>query len=195
MSFGMVAASYLSVTEPQGYRLYSDSPILPTASWGYGDPITLGMEFYVSVAMKLQAILWWQPTTGASSSGRTVGLYTTTDGLSGTLIGSKTQAVSGVGWQTVTFDTPISLTPGTTYRAAVYHPNGQYSAIDEYYYFGGPGYGVAGEGITVGQVTVPGTTDALNAGQGTYRVAAALTFPEVQAAGAHFGIDILVEEV
>ncbi len=192
MSFGSFASSWLVWPGTNAYRIYADSPTMPTASAGDTSSVTLGLEFNVSANTELRAILWWQPTTGSAASNRTIGLYSTTNGTTGTLISSKTQAVSGVGWQTVAFDTPITLTPGTTYRAAVYHPDGQYVAISGYYLPGGPGYGAVGEGVVIGSVTVPGSTEAINNGQGTYEYAAMLKFPAAQG-GAHYGIDIVVE--
>ena len=38
------------------------------------------------------------------------------------------------GWQTVTFATPVAVTPGTTYIASYYAPNGHYAATADYLY-------------------------------------------------------------
>ena len=38
------------------------------------------------------------------------------------------------GWQTVTFATPVQVTPGTTYVASYFAPNGHYAATADYFY-------------------------------------------------------------
>jgi len=64
--------------------------------------------------------LWRADTDDSTSSG------------TGTLLGSK--AASGAGmtgatWNTIAFDTPVSVSPGVVYRAAVHNTAGRYVAI------------------------------------------------------------------
>lgn len=173
------------------YRLYTAAP-MPTASANDFAAITVGLQFTVSTTVRLMAILWWQATTGSSLNDRTVGLYKTTNGETGVLQAPiQTQAVSGTGWQTVTLDNPIVLTPGT-YIAAVYHPFGQYSAIGGYYDTGGAGYG-GGSGITTNEISVPSLGNALHGKQNAYIYSAYFSFPDEQFGGGMYGVDILID--
>jgi len=165
---------------------------MPNTSAFDNPPITVGLQFTVTTQVRLMAILWWQATTGASLDDRTVGLYTTNDGITGSLInGIKTQAVSGTGWQTVTLDTPITLAPGK-YIAAVFHPTGQYSVIGDYYIAGGAGYG-GGAGITTNEITVPSVLNAPNGRQNVFAYSNYFSFPHEMYSGGMYGIDILVD--
>jgi hypothetical protein len=176
------------------YRLYASAPTMPTASANDFAAITVGLQFTVNTQVRLLAILWWQATTGTSLNDRTVGLWSTTDGVTGSLIGSiKTQVVAGAGWQTVTLDSPVTLVPGT-YIAAVHHPFGQYTAVGGYYMPGGGGYGDGiNLGITTNEIFVPNKDNALNEKQNAYIYAPYFSFPDEQFNGGMYGVDILVD--
>jgi hypothetical protein len=84
--------------------------------------LSVGVEFYVTVPATLTEIRWWQPTTGASVLNRTGALYLVS--TTGQVSSIAATAVSGTGWQTLTFTTPVALTANTRYKAVVYHPGG-----------------------------------------------------------------------
>lgn len=173
------------------YRFYSGAP-MPNTSANDIPPITLGLQFSVSSTVRLRAILWWQASVSASMADRTVGLWRTSDGETGTLInGIKTQAVAGTGWQTVTLDKPIILTPGS-YVAAVYHPEGMWSVISHYYDPGGVGYG-GGVGITNQETTIPCLDNALHGKQNAFIYKDYFAFPDEQFNGSMYGVDILID--
>jgi hypothetical protein len=176
------------------FRLYQ-STTMPTISAGDNTAVSLGLQFRVSAPARLLAILWWQPTNNKATDDRTVALFSSSTGYTGTLVaGPQTQPVAGTGWQTVTLERPVLLSANTTYLATVFHPGGMYPAIGGYYTSaGGPGYG-SGSGITTGVVTVPSNTTALNGRQNAYAYAPTLSFPTEEFNGTMYGVDILVDD-
>lgn len=173
------------------YRLYLSAPMSNTSAGDF-DALTVGLQFTVTAPVRLRAILWWQPAVGASLNDRTVGLYSTTDGITGTLVTPlKTQPVSGTGWQTVALDNPLMLMPGT-YVAAVYHPFGQFAVISNYYILGGDGY-TGGAGMTVNEVVIPDSLSALNGRQNAFVYGSSFSFPTEQYNGGMYGVDVLLD--
>jgi hypothetical protein len=171
------------------YRLYQ-ALSMPANSTGDHTPLTAGLQFQVTTRVRLMAILWWQATTNISTAPRSVGLWSTTNGIGGTLQGTLTTAAPvGTGWQTVTLDTPIIMEPGS-YVAAVHHPAGDYSAINSYYTSGG-----GQNNLTVNQIIVPNLTNALNEKQNAYIYEPYFAFPDGEFGGSMYGVDILVDNV
>ena len=104
-----------------GYPTRTQNPSTATDD---NSAITNGLAFQVKAAGKIHAICWHKPSAYSDTGPFTVGLYT----QAGTLLGSKSGGtISGNGWQTVFFDTPISVTANGWYVAAVYNPGGSYS--------------------------------------------------------------------
>lgn len=157
----------------------------PEASANDSTPIILGVEFTVSELCTLTEIRWWQPSTGTVSTlDRTVGLYTTTNGSSGTLVaGPESMPVAGSGWQTRVLDEPYDLVPGTVYTVAVHHSAGQYAATGGYF---------ADDPAVAGPITFRDSTDAF-VGNGKFAEGGSIAFPGVSFNSSNYWVDITVE--
>lgn len=169
----------------------------PTVAVGDTDACSLGVEFYVSEPAELTHIHFWQPATGSPSVvTRKVALYSTTTGLTGTqVVAPENLPVSGSGWQSHTLSSSFVLTPGTRYRAVVYHPGGQYVATSNYFSTGGPGYGVGLGVIYDSYLTLPSSTDALNSNQMSFIYGQPdIAFPTQTFNSGNYWIDITVKK-
>ncbi|MGA9860424.1 MAG: DUF4082 domain-containing protein [Solirubrobacteraceae bacterium] len=82
----------------------------------------LGIKFTVDTSGTVNGIRFYKAST---NTGAHIGsLWTST----GTLLASATFSnESTSGWQTVTFSSPVTVVPGTTYVASYFAPNGHYS--------------------------------------------------------------------
>lgn len=137
------------------YRIY---PSATPAGGGNADNyVWLGVEFYVTSACNLDAILWYQPASGTTNTQNRKGYLYQGDSLIGTVVAGPTAiaAPSGTGWQRLALTPSYALTPNTRYRAVIGHPNGGYPA-DANYFSSGPG----GSGITNGPLVVPSAAAA-----------------------------------
>jgi len=103
----------------------------PTADQDSGDgsSIEVGVKFTSSTYGQITGVRFYKAST---NTGTHVGALWTS---SGTLLASATFTnESSSGWQTVTFASPVTVQPGTTYVAGYFAPNGHYSATDNYFY-------------------------------------------------------------
>ena len=84
--------------------------------------MNVGVHFSSDIAGYISGIRFYK---GSGNNGTHVGyLWTTT----GTLLASVTFTdESASGWQEADFSTPVAITPGTTYVASYYAPDGDYS--------------------------------------------------------------------
>src|SRR6185437_3833619 len=103
----------------------SDTPDNPSDS--DASPVTLGVKFVSASNGVITGIEYYK---SANDTGTHVGsLWTST----GTLLESVTfTSETGSGWQTATFNTPVSITAGTTYVAS-YHSDGHYADTADYF--------------------------------------------------------------
>ncbi|MEH2468876.1 fructose-specific component phosphotransferase system IIB-like protein [Nitrobacteraceae bacterium AZCC 2161] len=131
--------------------------------------INLGVRFVSSSAGAITGIKYYK---GASDTGTHVGsLWTST----GTLLGSATFASETTsGWQTVTFNNPISITAGTTYVAS-YHSNGHYTATGGYF----------------GTARVSGPLTAPASGNGVYTYSNSNVLPTSTFGATNYWVDVL----
>jgi hypothetical protein len=92
-----------------------------------GSAVTLGVKFTPQVAGKIVGVRYFQ---GAGNDGPHTGsLFTST----GTRLATATFNGGGTGWKSVYFDGPVTITPGTTYVAAYYAPNGHYAYTQSFF--------------------------------------------------------------
>ena len=97
---------------------------------GDANSLELGVRFQSAVDGWVTGVTFYK---GAGNTGTHSGnLWSSTGALlaTGTFSGE-----SATGWQTLTFDTPVAITAGTTYVASYHAPNGNYSVDGGY--FGG----------------------------------------------------------
>lgn len=155
-----------------------------------GGTRTDGLTFQVTVAgCQLTEVGWYVPvgeTTLAGSSYEAL-LWSTTTGLTGTLLGS--QAGSGTftagAWNWITLGTPISLSTGVFYVAGISSPD-LIQFVHSYWSSGGPG----AAGMTSGPIFAPGEAAAPGSNQ-QGNISAAASFP-ASSTGTAYGTDIMV---
>lgn len=95
---------------------------------GDGSAVTLGLRLSSSVSGQITGLRYYRD---ANNTGTHTGALWNSDGSQ--KLASLTFSDSGVGWQTASFSSPVSVTAGTTYVASYYAPNGHYSADVNYF--------------------------------------------------------------
>ncbi len=98
---------------------------------------------------------------------------------------------SSSGWQTVTFATPVQVTPGTTYIASYHAPNGRYAGTPAYLYpkpSPGPNGGSVAESAPLSAVRDEGTTR-----NGVYSYNPTSTFPANSYGATNYWVDVVFQ--
>lgn len=108
----------------------------------------------------------------------------------GTLLQQKTLggAPTGGTWNSIMFDTPIVVTAGVPYRVTVFSGAGRYPATLGFF---------TSSGLTNGNITAPqhgATVAGKTISQGTFRIDAALDYPNNSGNGTCYFVDVLFEE-
>jgi len=131
--------------------------------------VELGMKFTSSATGKITGIRFYKP---AQILGDRVAHLWSSDG---TLLGTATfNDMSYSGWQTATFETPITISPGTTYVAS-YHTR---------YYSSTPNYFTAP--VTTGPLTAPVGASVFAYGDGAL-------FPNSDGGNANYWVDVIFD--
>lgn len=152
--------------------------------------VVLATEFYVTGAGKYaKGLRFWRADTSILGP-ITARIYTVTDANSGTpLAGTDvTFTLSGTGWQTATFASPVLLTSGQRYRACAQFPT-NYSATGSYWSSGG-----GSADIVNGPLTAPTAANTTGGDQGSFIVSASLAFPTNQFGSASYWVDATVTD-
>jgi hypothetical protein len=105
------------------YTLFgTTTPGNPDSNDDTGSSVELGVRFYSDVAATVTGIRFYKST---ANTGTHIGhLWTDT----GTLLGTVTfSGETASGWQTASFDTPITIAANTVYLADYFNPNGHYA--------------------------------------------------------------------
>ena len=132
--------------------------------------------------------------TDTVSGTYTAGLWSvdSSDPGTGTLLASKTMgdAPTGDAWNTVTFDTPVSVTATTVaYRVGIFSGDGRYVATVAFAEFAG-GSG----GLTNGDIFAPPNNDnpvgAIVIKQGAFTIDAAFAYPTGGSGGTCYFVDV-----
>lgn len=146
----------------------SDVPAVPFAT--DNQKVTVGVRFSSNQSGSIVGLRYYK---GLGNIGeRTGALWSST----GTLLATATfKNETQSGWQTVIFDSPISITAGTTYVAS---------------YFGPLGYAV-----TENYFTTPHTRGALTATQGVFTYANQNAFPTSTSAASNYWVDVVFSGV
>lgn len=132
--------------------------------------------------------------TSTVSGTYTAGLWTvdSSDAGTGTLLASKTMGAAPTGgtWNTVTFDTPVSVTASTVaYRVGIFSGAGRYVATVAFAEFAG-GSG----GLTNGDIFAPPNNDnpvgSVVIKQGAFTIDAAFSYPTGGSGGTCYFVDV-----
>lgn len=134
-------------------------------------PFALGTEFYVTSKAWATGLRFWRSTTAiTATTGRIYSVTTSTTGsaVTGTDV---TFTLSGTGWQSATFATPVALTINQRYKTVIQYPN----SFPETRSFWAAG-GVGSAGLTSGPLVAPNYTNSTGARQSSY-IAGAMAYP------------------
>jgi hypothetical protein len=172
------------------YNLFTDTPQLAAAA--DSDALSVGTAFYTTAPAWVTELRYLSPTPGVSASQCTAALYTTADGLTGTLVAGPITlpAPTDGAWVTGALPSPYALEPGTRYRVVVFHPNGGYVATSRYF--------LDGEGAADrvhGPVVIPTADNVPYYRQGSYGYGPALQFPTQSFNGASYYSDVTITDV
>jgi hypothetical protein len=153
----------------------------------------LGVEFYVTRPCWLTQIHYFRTSTSVSlpQSGSIFAVNSSTSGteISGSVVSFA--GASGTGWLTATLATPIKLTPGQRYRAAVLIPGTVVVPGWSNYWSTGGGAG----GHTSGPLVLPSAANATGGKQGQANTGTTTRgFPAGGSSSANYGIDVTVLE-
>jgi hypothetical protein len=151
-----------------------------------------GTEFYTTATGWVTQVRYLHPSSGGGSNVRTMGIYSTTNGTTGTLVaGPFTMPAPAAGtWVTYTLPTPLQLVAGTRYRVVTLHPVGAYAATGGYF-----ASGAGSADLVQGILVRPNAANALSGGQGSYFYAGSLSFPTNTFNGGAYYSDVTVTDV
>jgi hypothetical protein len=145
------------------------------AASGDASAVEVGVKFRSDVAGTITGIRFYK---GAGNGGTHVGnLWSST----GTLLATATfSGETASGWQEVTFTTPVSINPNTTYVASYFAPVGRYSTDSGYF---------AGRTVTSGPLHA--LADGTDGPNGIYRYNAVSAFPTSTFNATNYWIDVV----
>lgn len=178
------------------YSLFPESPTYPDQAVD-ANAYSMGTEFYVNKAgCYLMAVRYFHPTVGTLAA-RTMALYSTTNGNTGTKVGGDwTMPTPTAGaWCTYTLPTPIALTANTKYRIACLHPaNAGFARHLNWFWAGGSEAGRLT--TTIGGFLVrPNSADTFNTSQGSFTAGATMAFPTSTYQYGSYYSDVVVQDV
>ena len=150
---------------------------------GDGTSVTVGVKFTSDVFGQVSAIRFYKAST---NTGTHVGSLWSS---SGQLLASATftnETTSG--WQTVTFSTPVTILPGTTYVAGYFAPSGHYSATDAYFYANPAPTPMGGANQSTAPLHAVVSTTSAN---GVFNYGPTSTFPTSTDDGNNYWVDVV----
>ena len=158
-----------STAWPTATNVFNDATTPTNLNVGHDAPgaLTVGMRFQASVPGQITGISFWQDAYNVWESYG--GFFANGGGAPLATATAADPIVFAAAWRTISFATPVTITPGTTYVAAVYMANGNYdwTTLDP---------GTFNAPIVNGVLTGLQTNPPGNA-NGVYDYGAALTFP------------------
>ncbi|MFC7533548.1 N,N-dimethylformamidase beta subunit family domain-containing protein [Actinoplanes sp. GCM10030250] len=148
-----------------------DVPGVPSDPDSTGTEV--GVKFRADVAGQVTALRFYKgPGNGGTHVGK---LWSST----GTQLATVTfQNESATGWQTANLSAPVTLTPGATYVASYYAPNGRYAGDVGYF---------AANGVDSGPLHA--LRDGVDGANGVYRFGTG--FPTVSWESANYWVDVV----
>lgn len=199
MSFGMTAASYLSVVETQEtYSIFDGQPSIPWQADFVEDGISVGTEFRVSQAAWVTHVRYLAGHGGGNDGIKPETSYCTifesTDGgATATMLFTPLempyqQTVDE--WVTLELPLPQQVQPPHTYMVVVWHPVGLNSYIATGGYFASGDF-LSGQDVVKGPLIIPSAASSLH--QGAYHYGAQVdAYPTDSYNGAAYYSDILL---
>jgi hypothetical protein len=155
----------------------------PGSSVTDNSPINLGVRIDVTDPCKAKGIRFWRSDTAIT--GAITGRLWRISDQSAMPGADVTFTLSGTGWQSADFPSPVDLAPGERYAVIVHFPD-RFSSTGSYW-DSGPG----GGGIVSGPIRAYSTNDSAG-GQGVYGYGPLTTYPGGNGSGTNYWVDITV---
>ena len=154
----------------------------PTPDSGDATPVEVGVKFTTDSPVEITGLRFYK---AAANTGTHVGdLWT----ASGTKLGSATFTnETASGWQTVTFATPVAISPGQTYIASYLAPHGHYAGTSGYFYPPPSPPGLGGGTVDSGPLHAVRNTGANT--NGVYAISTTSAFPTNTFGAANYWVD------
>ncbi|WP_121252817.1 DUF4082 domain-containing protein [Solirubrobacter pauli] len=178
------AGTNVTVTCPCSMWGTNVTPAATSVDSGDAAPIEVGVKFRASVLGTVSGIRFYK---GAANTGTHVGSLWDANGQ--ILANATFQSESASGWQSVTFSSPVTIQPNTTYIASYHAPNGHYSATRDYFWrinSPGPSGGGTYGAPPLQALKATGTTQV----NGVFAYSGGPTFPDQSYAAANYWVDV-----
>jgi Domain of unknown function (DUF4082)/Fibronectin type III domain/Mo-co oxidoreductase dimerisation domain len=147
-----------------------------------GAAITVGVKFKSDTFGQVSGIRFYK---AAANTGTHIGSLWSS---SGQLLASATFTnESGSGWQTVTFSSPVSIMPNTTYIAGYFAPAGHYARTLSYFYPSPAPTAIGGASIDSAPLHA---LDNTNGGDGVFAYGSQSTFPSSSFSAGNYWVDV-----
>jgi hypothetical protein len=168
------ASSQSSAVTPEDTIFDFATPSTPDG--GDASSVELGVKFTPSVSGSITGVRFYKALT---NTGTHVGSLWSANG---TLLATGTfTGETGSGWQTLTFSSPVGVSPGTTYVAGYLAPNGHYTFTSAAF---------ASGGVTTGPLTAVANGTSAN---GVFAYSSSSTFPTNSYNAANYWVDVLFQ--
>ncbi|KAB0680368.1 N,N-dimethylformamidase beta subunit family domain-containing protein [Aureimonas leprariae] len=166
------AGQSFTVKAPTYVTLFPGSATPAVVNTTDATSVELGVKFQSSVAGQITGIRFYK---GNLDTGTHTGkLWSST----GTVMATLTFANETVsGWQTATFSSPVTITPGTIYTASYHSNTGHYSNTENYFT----------SNVTSGPLTAPA------AGNGVFAYGTNSIFPTQTFQSTNFWVDLMFQ--
>lgn len=143
----------------------------PSESAQDAQAVNLATEISITETCTATGLRFWRSNTDITGAVTGRLWHITGTGTGEAVAGSDVSfSLSGTGWQTANFTSPIPLTSGQKYKAAIHYPN--FFPLTSAYWNNGAG----SLGITNGPLTAPNSTNATD-GQGSFSNGALTVYP------------------
>jgi hypothetical protein len=139
-------------------------------------PYTFGMRFKVAADGHVKGARFYKATTNTGTHTAFLWSINQTSGAFGSILAQKNfSGESASGWQSVTFDAEVAVTPGTIYKIGVFMPAGHYSYTTSYFT----------SDVVNGNITGVANDDSdPRRRNGTFHQSSSAFFPDTGASGA-----------
>ncbi|BAY94727.1 MULTISPECIES: DUF4082 domain-containing protein [unclassified Tolypothrix] len=172
-----LAQNYIwSFTTGSGITLWDNSITPAVLQDSDTNAVNLGVKFRADVNGYIKAIRFYKGNSNTANY--TVNLW---DNSSQTSIGTASVSnVSGTGWQTVNFTTPVAITANTVYVASYLTTIGRYSVNQNYF---------ANAGVDTAPLHA--LQNGVNGGNGVYRYSSTVGFPNSTYQSSNYWVDVV----
>ena len=152
-----------------------------SADSGDANSVEVGVKFKSDVFGTVNGIRFYKAST---NTGAHIGsLWTST----GTRLAQATfTGESASGWQSVTFSSPVAISPNTTYIASYFAPNGHYAATPAFFYVPAPFGSNTLDSPPLHALKANGTN-----ANGIYDYSASSTFPTSSFNATNYWVDVM----